>query len=76
MNSYTMHQVGMARQHERLASADRARLAKAARPAARAAVTAHTTDVQTHRPLSWLRETVETFASHIAFRTGAHQGSR
>jgi len=76
MNSYTMHHVGMARQHDHLASADRARQAMAARSASRAAGTAaHTTDIPA-RPWAWLREMVGSFTTHLAFRTGAHQGSR
>jgi hypothetical protein len=76
MNSYTMHHVGMARQHDRLASADRARQAKADRPASRATGTAvHTTDIPA-RPWAWLREMVGSFTTHLTFHTGAHQGSR
>jgi len=75
MNSYTMHQVGMARQHERLASAHRARDAKWARSAARAtAATTQTTDIPTQRPFTWLRDAVGSVASHLTAR--ATQPSR
>mgnify|MGYP000418554094 CR=1 FL=1 len=68
MNSYTMHQVGMARQHERLASAHRAYDAKQARISTRPSRAAHTTDVQTHRTLSWLRDTIGGVAAHLTAR--------
>ncbi len=67
MNSYTMHQVGMARQHERLASAHRAYDAKQARADARPSRATHSTDVP-HRPLSWLRDTIGGLAAHITAR--------
>jgi hypothetical protein len=74
MNSYTMHQVGMARQHERLASAHSHREAKLARAAARPASTTTTTDIPTQRPFTWLRDAVGTVASHLTAR--ATQPSR
>ncbi|MDQ2673318.1 MAG: hypothetical protein M3Y40_01545 [Chloroflexota bacterium] len=69
MNSYTMHQVGMARQHERLASAHRAYDAKQARANARPSRAAHTADVHRQSPLSWLRETIGGAAAHFTART-------
>ena len=75
MNSYTMHQVGMARQHERLASAHRDREAKWARSAVRpTAATTQTTDIPTQRPFTWLRDAVGSVASHLTAR--ATQPSR
>jgi hypothetical protein len=69
MNSYTMHQVGMARQHERLASAHRAHDAKQARANARPSRAAHTTTVGHQSPLSWLRDTIAGAAAHFTART-------
>ena len=75
MNSYTMHQVGMARQHDRLASAHSHREAKLARSAARpSATTTQTTDIPTQRPFTWLRDAVGSVASHLTAR--ATQPSR
>lgn len=68
MNSYTMHQVGMARQHERLASAHRAYDAKQARAHVRTSRVANTTDIPPQRPLSWLRETIGGLAGHLTAR--------
>ena len=68
MNSYTMHQVGMARQHERLASAHRAYDAKQARANARPSRAKHTTDVQTQRPFAWLRDTIGGLAAQLTAR--------
>jgi hypothetical protein len=68
MNSYTMHQVGMARQHERLASAHRAYDAKQARISTRPGRATHTTDVQPNGPLSWLRDTIGGLAAHLSAR--------
>jgi hypothetical protein len=69
MNSYTMHQVGMARQHERLASAHRAYDAKQARANARPGRASHATDVQRQHPLGWLRDTIGNIAAHLTART-------
>lgn len=68
MNSYTMHQVGMARQHERLASAHRAHDVKQARVSARPSRVTHTTDVAPQRPLGWLRDTIGGLAAHLTAR--------
>lgn len=68
MNSYTMHQVGMARQHERLASAHRAYDAKQARASARPGRVSNTTDVPPQRSLAWLRDTIGGLASHLTAR--------
>jgi hypothetical protein len=68
MNSYTMHQVGMARQHERLATAHRAYDAKQARANARPSRATHTTDIPPQRPLAWLRDTIGGLAAHLTAR--------
>jgi len=69
MNSYTMHQVGRARQHERIASAHRAYDAKQARANARPSRASHTTDVRRQHPLTWLRNTIGGIAAHLTART-------
>jgi hypothetical protein len=68
MNSYTMHQVGMARQHERLASAQRAYDGKQARISTRPSRAAHTTDIPPQRPFGWLRDTIGGLAAHLTAR--------
>lgn len=68
MNSYTMHQVGMARQHERLASAHRAYDAKQARVGKRPGHAAHTTDIPPQGSLGWLRDAIGGLAAHLTAR--------
>lgn len=75
MNSYTMHQVGMARQHERLASAHRAYDGKQARISTRPSRAANTTDIPPQRSLGWLRGTIGGLAAHLMPRA-TQPGSR
>ena len=68
MHPYAIHELATIHQHELLADADRARLVKEARLAARG------TSVPARRPLIWLREAVGGFAARLMTLRGARTG--
>lgn len=75
MNSYTMHSLANARQHERLAHAAKDREVRQSRRAAAAARGADVSDVPAQHPFAWLREAAASFTDRLITRARVPHGS-